>query len=305
MVATAKKYRGIPDCGAGPRFAYSTWPAASHNEQRSSTNEQTRYAESFGIGIAASVQQRTTTTGIFTTTTRRHNDEGFTRRQWRKRRTKRKTDFYHEGTKSRRVINERCGNYSDNLFVERRADADWSTPPAGTNPVVNNLYQGMSYDAVTGLYNERARWYSPSLGTWISQDLLQYINGANTYQFVGSSPVGAVDPSGEKKGDKWYGYNNRIFQDWAHREGKLDGQPDFTKDELKELYEDWQDSGKPDGEGHKTEKPECTDKNDGDGDSPEIDAKALAKPIVVAGATAGAGVVLWYVLDGIIIVAVF
>ena len=82
MVATAGKYQGIPDCGAGPRFAYSTWPAASYNEQRSSSNEQTRYAKSFGIGIAASVQQRTTTTGIFTTTTRRHNDEGFTRRQW-------------------------------------------------------------------------------------------------------------------------------------------------------------------------------------------------------------------------------
>ncbi len=51
-------------------------------------------------------------------------------------------------------------------------------------------------DPVTGLYYERARWYSPSLGTWISQDPLQYINGANTYQFVGGDPVGRVDPWG-------------------------------------------------------------------------------------------------------------
>ena len=76
-------------------------------------------------------------------------------------------------------------------------NADWSTPPAGTQPLVNNLYQGMTLDAVTGLYYERFRNYSPSLGTWISQDPSQYINGADTYQFVGSGPVGATDPLGK------------------------------------------------------------------------------------------------------------
>jgi hypothetical protein len=35
------------------------------------------------------------------------------------------------------------------------------------------------------------------LGTWTSQDPLQYINGVNTYQFVMSNPVGNLDPSGE------------------------------------------------------------------------------------------------------------
>ena len=74
---------------------------------------------------------------------------------------------------------------------------DFTTAPTGTQPLANNLYQGMSLDPITGLYYERARWYSPSLGTWISQDPLQYINGANTYQYVGSSPVGRVDPSGK------------------------------------------------------------------------------------------------------------
>ncbi len=77
-----------------------------------------------------------------------------------------------------------------------RRNADWSTPPAGTQPLVNNLYQGMTLDAVTGLYYERFRNYSPTLGTWTSQDPLGYINGANTYQFVDSSPVGNADPFG-------------------------------------------------------------------------------------------------------------
>ena len=81
-------------------------------------------------------------------------------------------------------------------------NADWSTPPAGTNPIVNNLYQGMTLDPVTGLYYERHRNYSPSLGTWTSQDPAGYINGADTYQFVLSNPVNRVDPWG-----LWHWYN--------------------------------------------------------------------------------------------------
>ena len=66
-----------------------------------------------------------------------------------------------------------------------------------TQPLVDNLYQGMTLDAVTGLYDERNRDYSPSLGRWMEQDPAQFINGANTYQFVNSSPVGNVDAEGE------------------------------------------------------------------------------------------------------------
>ena len=58
------------------------------------------------------------------------------------------------------------------------------------------LYQGGRQDAATGLYLFQHRNYSPSLGTWVSQDPAGYINGANTYQFVTSDPVGMVDPSG-------------------------------------------------------------------------------------------------------------
>ena len=75
-------------------------------------------------------------------------------------------------------------------------NADWSTPPTGTQPLVNNLYQGMTLDPATRLYYARNRNYSPSLGRWINQDPAGYINGANTYQFVMSNPVGNVDPWG-------------------------------------------------------------------------------------------------------------
>jgi hypothetical protein len=88
---------------------------------------------------------------------------------------------------------------------------------------------GMTLDPVTGLYYSRNRNYDPSLGRWVNQDPAGYpgaeaqprpsasagfrgieeaytagecrwlplnINGANTYQFVESNPVGKVDPSG-------------------------------------------------------------------------------------------------------------
>ena len=49
---------------------------------------------------------------------------------------------------------------------------------------------------MTGLDYERFRNYSPGLGTWISQDPAGYIDGANTYQFVGSSPLEHIDTLG-------------------------------------------------------------------------------------------------------------
>ncbi len=58
------------------------------------------------------------------------------------------------------------------------------------------MYQGGRQDPITGLYHFDHREYSATLGRFISQDPLHYINGANTYQFVMSNPVGNVDPWG-------------------------------------------------------------------------------------------------------------
>ena len=82
------------------------------------------------------------------------------------------------------------------------ATNDKSNPGSEANhcrkrPMVNNPYQGMALDAVTGLYDERFRNYSPPLGRWTSQDPLRYTNRANICQFVNSSPVGNVDAEGE------------------------------------------------------------------------------------------------------------
>ncbi|NNM84879.1 MAG: RHS repeat-associated core domain-containing protein [Phycisphaerales bacterium] len=58
------------------------------------------------------------------------------------------------------------------------------------------LHQGLSLDSTVNLYYNRARWYSPTLGRFISQDPAGYVNGANTYQSELSNPGNAVDTTG-------------------------------------------------------------------------------------------------------------
>jgi RHS repeat-associated protein len=58
------------------------------------------------------------------------------------------------------------------------------------------LWQGREYDAVTGLYYFRARWYDPVCGRWLSKDPIGISGGLNMYAFCGNNPVNFVDPMG-------------------------------------------------------------------------------------------------------------
>jgi RHS repeat-associated protein len=58
-------------------------------------------------------------------------------------------------------------------------------------------YTGREPDAATGLIYNRARWYDPSLGRFISEDPIGFAAGdANLSRYVGNSTPNAVDPSG-------------------------------------------------------------------------------------------------------------
>jgi len=57
------------------------------------------------------------------------------------------------------------------------------------------LFQGGVLDN-NNLYWFEHRDENPATGQWDEQDPAGYINGADTYQFAGSSPVGVVDPLG-------------------------------------------------------------------------------------------------------------
>ncbi|MCH8342427.1 MAG: RHS repeat-associated core domain-containing protein [Planctomycetes bacterium] len=54
-------------------------------------------------------------------------------------------------------------------------------------------------DAIAGnyrLYHVRNRVLNSDLGRWLTRDPLGYVDGANLYEYVGSNPLGAVDPMG-------------------------------------------------------------------------------------------------------------
>ena len=58
-------------------------------------------------------------------------------------------------------------------------------------------FTGREFDAETGLYYYRSRYYNPGMGRFIGEDSVGFGGGdANLYRYVGNSPVNGVDPSG-------------------------------------------------------------------------------------------------------------
>ncbi len=61
-------------------------------------------------------------------------------------------------------------------------------------------YAGREQDSETGLYYNRARYYDPSTGRFISQDPIGFDAGdANLYRYVGNDPMNNTDPTGEEE----------------------------------------------------------------------------------------------------------
>jgi len=57
-------------------------------------------------------------------------------------------------------------------------------------------YTGQMWMSEVGLYNYRARAYSPSLRRFLQADPAGYGAGMNLYAYVGGDPINATDPSG-------------------------------------------------------------------------------------------------------------
>ena len=57
-------------------------------------------------------------------------------------------------------------------------------------------YCGYIFNEDSGLYTVRFRTYSPMLGRWLERDPAGYVDGANTYAYLNSGPIGSVDPTG-------------------------------------------------------------------------------------------------------------
>ncbi|XZE42761.1 RHS repeat-associated core domain-containing protein [Pirellulaceae bacterium SH467] len=58
-------------------------------------------------------------------------------------------------------------------------------------------YTGRDWDSDIGMQYNRARWYDPQTGRWLSQDPIGFAAGdANLYRYVGNGPTNKTDPSG-------------------------------------------------------------------------------------------------------------
>jgi RHS repeat-associated protein len=70
-----------------------------------------------------------------------------------------------------------------------------NTTVTGASTTNTFAFTGRELDA-TGLYFYRARYYSPSLQRFISEDPIGFRGGINLYAYTSDSPIIATDPSG-------------------------------------------------------------------------------------------------------------
>lgn len=57
-------------------------------------------------------------------------------------------------------------------------------------------FTGQRYDAESGLYNYKSRYYSPSIGRFLQPDVIGYFDTLNLYAYTGNQPTNFIDALG-------------------------------------------------------------------------------------------------------------
>jgi RHS repeat-associated protein len=86
-------------------------------------------------------------------------------------------------------------SFGTGAMIKRYAEAPWGATVPDTGVVVRHRFGGHEFDAETGLYFMRGRYYDPKIGRFLSEDPLA--SGLNLYAYSGSNPVNYADPSGQ------------------------------------------------------------------------------------------------------------
>lgn len=106
-------------------------------------------------------------------------------------------------------------NVSNGQPMKQYPASYWGAVATDTGFVLRFRHAGREYDAEAGLYYNRARYYDPQLGRFLSEDPQGIAAGANLYAYAGDDPINHTDPSGQDCYDDAY--------TWA--EVEADGDP--------------------------------------------------------------------------------
>ena len=96
---------------------------------------------------------------------------------------------------------ENGGNLQERILCSYTYDAFGRTLSAAEQAENRYRFTGEQYDAITGQYYLRARYYRPETGRFTQMDTY-HGDGGNLYVYTGNNPVRYVDPSGHEKSEK-------------------------------------------------------------------------------------------------------
>ena len=100
-------------------------------------------------------------------------------------------------------------------------------------------YTGQQFDAFSGLYYLRARYYDPALGRFLSRDPAEPLRTAphefNRYVYVADNPLNAADPSGRFAAVEYSMANNESEEESA----ALEPVGEETASELQALVDEY------------------------------------------------------------------
>jgi RHS repeat-associated protein len=103
------------------------------------------------------------------------------------------TNYYSaDGLGSITSLSSSTGTLADTYTYDSFGNLTASTGTI-TNPF---QYTGRDYDPESGLRYYRTRYYDPSGGRFISEDMARFDGGINFYRYVGNSPTKLIDPYG-------------------------------------------------------------------------------------------------------------
>jgi RHS repeat-associated protein len=92
---------------------------------------------------------------------------------------------------------QKMTNSSQTIVWDGAASDPFMFGQLPTNLSMNLRFPGQYFDQETGLHYNGMRDYDPTLGRYIESDPIGLAGGINTYAYVGSNPVNAIDPTGQ------------------------------------------------------------------------------------------------------------